>query len=171
MATVDELARDIVGSLALSEAYLIAVRWIDNRYKQLCSRVRFKHKRKIGEVQIPATYDTGTVTTTRDSTAVTGASTVWDTTPGNGAQTDWWIKPSSAWYKVSSVTNDTALVLATAFSEDAVAAGSYSLVKRYHSLNATARWLGDFVLTRLRLPLGNSGAPVPLEQLDRAVRE
>jgi hypothetical protein len=167
MATVDELARDIVGSLSIDEGYLIAVRWIDNRYKQLVSRVRFKHLRKVGEVQIPATYDTGTVAVTRDATAVTGTSTVWTTFPGSGTRTNDWIKIASAWHKIASVGSATALTLSTAFSEDTVTANSYSLVRRYHSLNATARWLGDFVLTRLRLPLGNGGAPVPLEQLDR----
>jgi len=164
MATVDELARDIIGSLALDEGYLLAVRWIDNRYKQLVSRVRFKHLRKIGEIQIPATYDTGTITTTRDSTAVVGVGSAWNTTPGNGTQEYWSLKPSSAWYKIASITDDTNLVLATNFSEDAVAAGSYKLTKRYHPLDTTARWLGDFVLTRLRLLLG---PPIPLEQLDR----
>ena len=163
MATVDELARDIVGSLALDEGYLLAARWIDNRYKQLVSRVRFKHLRKIGEVQLSATYDTGTVTTTRDSTAVVGVSSLWNTTPGNGAQTDWYFKPSSAWYNIASITDDTNLVLSTAFSEDAVAAGAYKVLRRYYSLDTTARWLGDFVLSRLRLPL----PLIPLEQLDR----
>lgn len=164
MATVDELARDLVGSLSLSEGYLIAVRWIDNRYKQLVSRVRFKHLRKIGEVQVPATYDTGTVAVTRDATAVVGTSSLWATTPTVATHTDWWIKISSAWYRVASVASDTALTLATAFSEDTVTANSYSLVKRTHSLTANARWLGDFVLTRLRL---NMGPPIPLEELDR----
>ena len=167
MATVDELARDIVGSLAIDTGYLVAIRWIDNRYKQLVSRVRFKHLRKIGAVAIPATYDTGTVAVTRDSTAVVGTDSEWATTPTVATHTDWWIKIASAWYRVASVTDDTNLVLATAFSEDTVTANSYSLVKRHHELASTARWVGDFVLTRLRLPLGNGGAPVPLEQLDR----
>lgn len=169
MATVDELARDIVGSLAIDEGYLIAARWIDNRYQELVSRVRFKHLRNIGSVAIPATYDTGTVAVTRDSTTVTGTSTVWSTTPGVATHTDWWIKISSAWYRVASVASATSLTLATAFSEDTVTANSYSLVKRTHSLspwsnNPAARWLGDFVLTRLRILMG---PPVPIEELDR----
>jgi hypothetical protein len=164
MATVDELARDIVGSLAIDEGHLIAIRWIDNRYKEMVSRVRFKHLRNIGSVVVPATYDTGTVAVTRDSTAVTGTSTVWSTTPGVATHTDWWIKISSAWYRVASVASATSLTLATAFSEDTVTANSYSLVKRTHSLGSTVRWLGDFVLTRLRI---NMGPPVSIEELDR----
>jgi len=164
MATVDELARDLVGSLSISEGYLIAVRWIDNRYKQLVSRVRFKHLRKIGAVAIPATYATGTVAVTRDATSVVGTSTLWATTPTVATHTDWWIKIASAWYRVASVASDTALTLATAFSEDTVTANSYSLVKRLHSLDSGARWLGDFVHTRTGF---NMGPPMPLEALDR----
>ena len=170
MATVDELCRDIVGSLGLSESYLIAARWIDNRYKEMVNRVRFKHLREIGEVQIPATYDgsddDATVDATRDSTAVTGTDTEWETTfPGSeGDQEYYYIKISSAWYKIASVTDDTNLVLATNFSEDDVDDGTHKIVKRHHALDSNARWLGEFVLTRLRLPLGK---PIPLEQLDR----
>jgi hypothetical protein len=170
MATVDELARDLVGSLALSEAYLIAVRWIDNRYKQLVSRVRFKHLRKIGAVSIPATINAATiedgssVDATRGSTAVTGTDTTWATSPAVATHTDWWIKISSAWYRVAAVVSDTSLTLATAFAEDDVDDGSYSLVKRTHSLGSTVRWLGDFMFTRLGVFMG---PPVALEELDR----
>ena len=164
MATVDELARDIVGSLSIAEGYLIAVRWIDNRYKQLVSRVRFKHLRKIGAVSIPATYNTGTLAITSGSTAVVGTDSEWATTPTVATHTDWWIKPASAWYRVASVTDDTNLVLATAYSEDTITANTYTLVKRTHSLASDARWLGDFMLTRLRV---NMGPPMPLEELDR----
>lgn len=163
MATVDELARDIVGSLGLSEQFLIAIRWIDNRYKEMVSRVRFRHLRKIGEVQIPATYSTGTVAVTRDDTAVTGSSTEWQTNIGSGSQEYWYIKIASAWYKISSVGGETSITLATNFSEDTVTENTHYAVKRYHPLDTTARWLGDFVLTRLRLPL----PLIPLEKLDR----
>ncbi len=164
MATVDELARDIVGSLAIDEGYLIAVRWIDNRYKQLVSRVRFKHLRNIASVSIPATYDTGTVAVTLGSTAVVGTDSLWATTPTVATHVDWWIRISNAWYRVAAVVSDTSLTLATAFAETTVTANSYSLVKRTHSLGSTARWLGDFVLTRLR---HNMGPPIALEELDR----
>ena len=170
MATVDELARDIVGSLGLSSLYLISAQWVNNRYKEMVSKVRFKHLRKIGEVQIPATYDIGTLSVTRGSTAVTGVGTAWETNIGSGSQEYWYIKPSSAWYKIASVTDETNLVLTTAFSEDTIASAnpqSYKTVKRYHALDSSARWVGDFVLSRLRLPLGNGGRLVPLEQLDR----
>lgn len=168
MATVDELCRDVVGSLGLSESYLICAKWVDNRYKEMVSKVRFRRLRRIGEVQVPAVYDTGTIAVTRDDTAVTGTGTSWLTPIPTIADAPkyWWLK-SRAWYKLSSLTDDTNLVLATNFSEDTVTAGSYTLVKRYHSLDSSARWLGDFVLTRLRLPLGNGGMLVPLEQLDR----
>jgi hypothetical protein len=163
MATVEDLARDVTGSLHIEEGYLATVRWINNRYQQLMNRVRFRQLRKIGEVQIPATYDTGTVAATRDSTTVTGTGTAWQTNIGSGAQEYWYIKIESAWYKISSVGGELAITLATNFSEDTVTANSYSAVKRHHALSANARWIGDFMLTRLRLPI----PLIPLEQMDR----
>lgn len=153
MATAEEVVRDLVGSVASDVGHMVALRWLDHRYRQLISRAKFRQLRKVGEVQIPATYDTGTVAVTRDATAVTGSSTEWATTPGAGAQTDYYIKIVSAWYKVSTVGGDTSITLATNFSEDTVTAASYSLVKRTHSLDSSARWLGDFMHTRLRTKL------------------
>jgi hypothetical protein len=103
------------------------------------------------------------VAVTRDATAVTGSSTVWTTNIGSGSQEYWYIKIASAWYKISSVGGDTSITLATNFSEDTVTANTYSAVKRHHALSTNARWIGDFVLSRLRLPL----PLIPLEQLDR----
>ena len=167
MATVDEICRDVVGSLGLSESYLICARWIDNRYKELVSQVRFRHLRKIGELEVFATYGTGSASATRGSTAVTGTGTAWSTGMSYSQGADWYMKLASAWYEVASVGSDTSLTLETNFSEDSVTNVDYKLVKRFHALDTSARWLGDFVLTRLRLPLGNGGQLVPLEQLDR----
>jgi len=153
MATAEEVVRDLVGSVSSDVGHMVALHWINARYRELVSRVKFRQLRKVGSVQIPATYDTGTVAVTRDSTAVTGTDTAWATTPGVGAQTDYFIRISSAWYKVASVTSDTVLTLSTAFSEDTVTEASYSLVKCIHSLNTYARWLGDFMHTRLRCKL------------------
>ena len=37
MATVEEVARDLVGSIASDAGALIAAKWIDNRYQELAS--------------------------------------------------------------------------------------------------------------------------------------
>ena len=74
-------------------------------------------------------YTTGTVTTTKGSTAVTGASTLWNTANAfsvNNTRAGGKIvfSGSRTPYEVSSVTNDTAIVLTEKFTETSLAAGS-----------------------------------------------
>lgn len=166
MATVDEIARDIVASLATDAGAVIAAKWIDNRYKELVSRVRFRHLRNVGELLLPAVVDDGAVTATRGSVTVTpdaDAKTALLTSPGTGDQEYWYIRISSAWHRIESIAATTAIItLATAFAEADVDESPYVVVKRYHPLATTARWLGDCMFTRLRLPL----SVLPLETLD-----
>ena len=164
MATTEDVARDLLASMNTDAGFLNAIKWIDYRYKQLCSRVRFRHLREIGEYQIPARVSTGSVAVTRDATAVVGSSTTWATAPTTTTvATNWYFRAASAWYQVASFSSDTDLTLTTAYSEDTGSSQSYNLVQRYHSLHTNARWLGDFVHTRLRtnIDVANMG------QMDR----
>jgi len=164
MATTEEVARDLLASVNTDAGFLKAIKWIDYRYKQLCSRVRFRHLREIGEYQIPAYVSTGVVASTRGATGIVGTSTTWATAPATtSVAANWYFRDQSAWYSVSSWTDDTNFTLATAYSEDGGSSRSYSLVQRYHSLNTNARWLGDFVFTRLRTTLD----VVNLGEMDR----
>lgn len=149
MATVDSLIRDILGSHGISEAAPIAVTWINNKYQEL-ALMQLRHLRHVGELGVPAVVSTGTVSVTRGSTAVTGLLTTFVTEVGSGAQEYWYFRTSSAWYKVATIGGETALTLASAFAEDDVSGGSYQLVKRFHALGASARWLRAVVHTRLR---------------------
>lgn len=162
MTTVDELARDVLASIATDANAIAAAKWIDNRYKEMVSRVRFRHLREVGELSLPAVYDTGTVTITRGSTTVTGSSTQFETDLSSGSQEYYYFRTSTAWYRISSVTSETELELSSAFAEDDVSAGSYKIVKRFHPLASDARWMGDFVHTRLRKRLER----VSLDMLD-----
>jgi len=154
MATVEEIARDLVGSVASDAGALIAAKWIDNRYQELVSKVRFRNLRAIGELTIPATYDTGTITATRGSATITGVSTLWQTEFGAVDQEFLYFKGASAWYKIDAVASEVSLTLETEFAEDALAAGSsYVIVQRHHELASTARWISSFVHSRLRRPL------------------
>ena len=164
MATTEDVARDLLASMDTDAGFLNAIKWIDSRYKQLVSRVRFRHLRNIGEYQIPARVSTGVVATTRDATGIVGTSTTWATAPTTtSVATNWYFRAKSAWYQVASWTDDTNFTLTTNYSEDASTAASYNLVQRFHSLDSSARWLGDFVHTRLRNPIKT----VNLGQMDR----
>jgi hypothetical protein len=154
MATVEELVNDIRSLSPMNVPIPAVAKWLDNRYRELVSKARYRHLRKLGELVIPGEITTGTVTTTRGSTAVAGDSTTFETEVGSsGAQTHYYFRASSAWYKIASITDETNLVLDTAFSEDAVTDGSYSIVKRTHALASDARWINEFVHLRLRRPL------------------
>ena len=155
MATVDELARDVIASIATDANAIAAAKWIDNRYKEMVARVKFRHLRQVGELYIPGVFDTGTLAATRGSTAITGDSTQFETDISSGDQEYYYIRAASAWYEVASIESDTALTLASNFAEDDETEASYDLVKRYHSLGSTARWVGDFYFTRLRRTLAD----------------
>lgn len=153
MTTTDELIRDIIASLPGDlEAPLVA-RWLNNRYQELTSRVRFRHLRKIGEVILPPVVNNGTVSVTRGSTSVAGVGTTFVTSIGSGNQEFYYFKTRSAWYKVASIGGEGTLTLASAFAEDDVSAGSYAIVKKHIGLASDARWLGEMMIARLRMRL------------------
>ena len=163
MSTVDEIVRDIQAAAPINIGGLAIARWIDNRYKEMVSKIRFRHLRKLGELVIPGVIDDGTVTVTRGSTAVVGVGTTFETSISAGDQEHYYFRTASAWYKITSITDETNLVLASNFAEDDVSAGSYEIVKRTHSLASTARWLGEFVHTRRRRSLGEPVSPSEMD--------
>ena len=75
-------------------------------------------------------YSTGTVTATQGSTAITGASTLWNTANSFGVNNvrttgKFLIGGGTVPYGISSITNDTAAVLTDRFVESTVTAGTY----------------------------------------------
>jgi hypothetical protein len=153
LATVEEIVRDIESFAPANISGLAIARWIDNRYKEMVSKIRYRHLRKVGELSIPGVFETGSVTATRGSTAVSGSSTQFETDMGSGDQEHYYLSAVTAWYQIASVTDESNLVLNAAFSEDSVSSTSYTIVKRTHALDASARWLGTFVMPRLRRKL------------------
>lgn len=168
MATVKEVISDILATTELDSGGAFLARCLDNRYKELMSKVKPKQLRKVGELSVPGAIDSGTVTVTRGSTTVTPDATAqaaWVTSPGVGDQYYWQFRARNTWYTVSSIAAlGATLELTSEFAEDDVAAGDYELVKRWNPLASNARWLGEFVLPRLQLPL----SPLSLEQMDMA---
>lgn len=163
MTTVDELARDVIASIATNVNALAAAKWIDNRYNEMVSKVKFRHLRQVGELSLPGVYDTGTLDATRDSTAIAGTDTEFDTyVTAFGGEEYCAIRPSSTWYAITTVGSETSITLTSAFAEDDIEDSSYKLVKRYHALATDARWIGDFYITRLRRKL----ASVSLDELN-----
>jgi len=87
----------------------------------------------IKQVTPMSDYQTGTVSVTNASTAVVGTSTSWLT---NAAVGDYFRVDgngegdSSKWYKIATVTDDTNIVLSTAYGEATEAGMSYTISKK-----------------------------------------
>jgi hypothetical protein len=154
MTTVAEAVKDIQ-SLAPKEAFQPAAvaKWLNNRYVELVARVRFRHLRNLGELSLPAVLSTGTASATRGSTSVTGTDTTWQTDIGAGTQTQYYFRTLTSWYKIASIDGETSLTLASEFAESNVSGGAYEIVKRFHSLASSARWIQTVVFPRLRYKL------------------
>ena len=157
--TVDEVARRVAGATSGLADNLIAADWIADRYRELASRGFFKHLRKTAELTLPASIDTGTITTTRGSKTVTGnsaAQAVWDTKVVGR-----YLRSGNIWYEIGGYDNDT-IFLKSEWAETAASAASYDIVKRFHELPDEARWVGTFVHRRLGRPLDE----MSMEELD-----
>jgi len=131
MATVEELVRSIKGSLPLSDlGGPVVAKWIDERYKEMVSKVRFKHLRTTGELVVPGYVDTGTVHVSRGAEEVVGLSTVWAAEPTTSVADEWFFRAGTAWYRVASVTDNTNLTLDSPYAEagltSVVEPGSYT---------------------------------------------
>ncbi len=154
MATVEEIVRDLLGSMGTSAGAPLVATWINNRYRELVAEAKFRHLRKVGELSLPARVTAGAITATRGSVTITPditAQAAWLVSPGVATHQYWAIRPSSAWYKVQTVDALAAsITLLSAFAEENVTAGSYNLVKGLHPLATNARWIGTFMHTRLR---------------------
>lgn len=164
MATVDELARDVLAAIATDANALAVAKWIDNRYKEMVSKVKFRHLRQVGELSIPGAYKTGTISAVRGSAAIVGVATQFATDITIATHQYYYFRTRSAWYKIAAVVGELNLTLNSIFAEDDIAGGSYVIAKRHHSLISTARWIGDFYHTRLRKKLLN----VSLDELNIA---
>jgi hypothetical protein len=172
MATVEEVVKSIAALSPTKIKQLAIAHWLNDRYRELVSKAQFEHLRKTGELVLEASVTDGTIGVTRGGTAVTGTDTTWATSPTVATHEHWYFRTRTAWYKIASVTNDTTLTLATAFSEDTVSDGSYQIVKPTHALASDARWLGTFVFPRLRYKIPTvSAAEIDIEDPGRLLAE
>lgn len=153
MATVEEVARMSLAAVDTTANFLLACQWVNERYHDLCARVRFRHLRKLGRLTIPAVYSTGTVAITRGSVDVTGTSTAW-TNELEGR----YFRVHTVWYKVLKVQSATAIVLDQEYTEPDATAASYHIVARQVSLGPRVKWFSDtMVHVRMRRPLDHLG--------------
>jgi hypothetical protein len=156
VATILEIARSSLAAVNTDANVLLAARWVNDRFRQLASRARLRSLRQVGSLVLPAPVTAGVATITRGSKFVTGDATAqaaWST-----ALEGQHFKARVVWYQITKVQGNQ-LELENPFAEDDVADGSYRVVQRYTPLDETARWLGDFVHMRRRMPIDRVSLP------------
>lgn len=151
MRRVDEIAQEALSAVSSDAGRIMVVSWVNSRYLELITKVRFRHTRRVGELHVPAPVTAGTVTLANGATIVTGD------TDARAAWTElatvegWYFRGSQVWYRVIGLTPDNDLQLASPYTETSLAAGSsYTLVQREHVLDLRARNPEFFVHMRQR---------------------
>ena len=137
--TVEELAREVVGSLDIEEGYLICQKWISRRYQELAARMHLRHLMQLGEVTVPGAYRTGTITVTKGSANVVGVGTAW-----TNALVGRFLRRANDWHEVLSVTDATHLTLKSPYQEATASGVSYHIVPRRVPMPAGVRHIEDF---------------------------
>lgn len=158
--TVEDVARSVAGIVAIDIDVLMIGQWVADRAQELANAATLRRLRKVGELVIPATESTGTVTVNRGEKSVSGSGTAF-----TQDMVERHFRASEAWYEIGQVISATELRLKSDFSEDSVSAGSYTIAARRHKLESNARKLGLFVHMRTRRPLDT----IDLPMLDRFV--
>ena len=164
MPQVQDVARQVLAALDTTAGHLLACDWVSERYIQLCSRARFRHLRRIGQLAIPGPVQAGRIAVTQGSRVVVGdpdAVVAWEATPDLVGRH---LRYMTHWYEVEGREGPSSLRLLSPVTEGTNAAASYMAVRRYVPLARDARWLSmdGWVLQRVWLPL----RPQPLVTLD-----
>lgn len=161
MTTVEEVAQTALSAVSSQAGRLLAASWVNERYRELIGRVRFKSTRRLGVLTVPATISAGTISVARGASVVTGNATAqaaWAVNLSPG----WFLRGRVAWYPVEGVLDGPSLQLSAPFAEESLTDSSYVLVKRYFDLPTDVRTIDIFTLPRRR----SSFSFVPLEFLD-----
>ena len=167
---VSELARTVVANLGLESGYELSAQWISQRYRELCSRAKFRHLEQYGQTYVRAPIQTGTCTITIDSPIVQ-----LDATALAACQADQFLgfpdgftglffRPAigSVWWRIAQCTSDGVLTLETPVAQDnswLVVSGttqsgiSFYITPRYLELDPRARQLGIMVCDFMYRPL------------------
>lgn len=181
MATqIADVARQAVANLGLDSGFELAAQFAGQRYSELCSRAKFRHLRKFGQLYMPAPIQSGTCKIVFDSpvivldataTAAVIANTFLDWPDGF---TGLFFRPQIGitWYLIQEAYVDPAtgfatLILNTPFAFDnsylvttppppppvTQSGVTFYILPRYFELQPDARQLGVFMCDFIFRPL------------------
>lgn len=106
----------------------LAQEYIKYAYRKALNACEWGATRRQAEWTIPASYTTGTVTVTQDSTTVTGSGTTWTTASHGGLQ---FKVGNGPYYTVSLVNSTTSLTLDRAYAGTTSSGAAYSISRVY----------------------------------------
>lgn len=132
-------------------------RWINYTQQDLCARWPWSFMLGREAIATIPDYTTGTVAVSAGGTAVTGTSTVWTTTHGDGSYYIQFLG-SNDWYRVSARGSNTGITIETAYQgTTALTVATYILRKIFYSLSSTCDKILD---------IRNWNTPLKLVQID-----
>ena len=173
---IADIARQAVKNLGLDSGFEVAAQACGERYAEVCSRAKFRHLRKFGQLYMPAPIQSGTCTITFDSPTVTLDATALAAVRTN-TFLDWpdgfsglFFRPQIGitWYQIASASDLAGTItLATPFAFDnsflvtsppppppVVQTGiTFYILPRYFELAPDARQLGVFMCDFIFRPL------------------
>lgn len=167
-ATLEDVARQVVGAVDGDFGYPVAAQWVMRRYEQLATRTKLRHLRQVGQCIMPATVVAGKVTATRDSAIITGdatATAAWNalnpTEPFPTKLVGWHIRVKVAWYEIigyQTIAGVGTITLRENFAEDTSTLVGYWITLRWVPLSKDAIWLGHtYIQMRRRMPINLIG--------------
>jgi len=166
MAIVSDIARQALSDTASDAALALAAQWVNERYREMVTKIRYRHLRRVGAVVQPATIIDGTVTLTQGSNVVTPDATalaIWAALPAPGVVGRFIRSQDNVWYKIVQF-DGAAATLEVPYVIVGGAGLGYNLAARYLTLADDAQWLGDFMHMRLWRQLD----VISLDELDLA---
>ena len=176
MPTVEEVAALALAAVDTSADRPIGIpqagRWVEDRYRELVAKVRFRHLRRVAALDIPPAIETGTLTAVADSaTLVADAAAVAAIAASGHTIVGYHVRIYTVWYEITAYVAPN-ITIATPFSElplngvTTVQSG-FKILPRFHDLDPSARWLGKFVYPKRRRALQMRGA----QDFDRTAPE
>lgn len=161
MATLESIAAQTVAAIGSEIGYPIVAEWVRSRYQQLATRVKLKHLRQLGQVNIPPAITGTGATATRDSATIFLTAAPGSTSNAGSALVGRFIRLAVVWYEILDYRFDVAgnhiITIKTPFAESTVTAGAYTIVSRYVPVDPRAAYLGtSWVHARRRRPLART---------------
>lgn len=154
--TVEDVARDVLAAINSDANYLLACRWVAERYRELCSRTRLRHLRKVGQLHIAAPIHTGTVAVTRESSIVSVSDAdALSALPVGEALKGRWFRGQRVWYRILDYTVaedglSAEIQLDTPYTEPTNANIAYRIVERFVALPKEVRWIAPYMVLMRR---------------------